>query len=176
MGCSSGALREAGTGQRHGTSGAGTGNAGRLDRRSVRDSPATPVSTRAAVFHGGRADVAGFPGIAPFAACRRAPDGPPARIAGGAVRQGQAYRAALAAGLGPGQRPAPGAGRLGLGHSALPARLAGAHHRRQSSAGLGETPGAAAQPAHRRSAGAFAGGLRPRPGPGDRSGGLRGRL
>ncbi|SFB52138.1 hypothetical protein SAMN04244574_03354 [Azotobacter beijerinckii] len=35
----------------------------------------------------------GCPGAAPFAACRRAPDGQPARIAGGAVRKGQAHRA-----------------------------------------------------------------------------------
>jgi len=62
------------------------------------------------------------------------------------------------------------------GQRALPAGLATAHCRWQPPAGHGKAAQAPAWPARRRPAGAFAGGLRSRPGSGRRPAGLRGRL
>ncbi|SER77426.1 hypothetical protein SAMN04244573_04286 [Azotobacter beijerinckii] len=121
----SSAIRKAGSGQCHGTAGVGAGDAGCLDRRRVRDQPAAPVSPGAAVFHRRRADVAGFAGVTPFAACRRAPDGQLAGDRDGPVRQGQPHRARIAAGVGARQRRTAGTGRLGAGQRALPACRAG---------------------------------------------------
>lgn len=115
MATGTGTVRKARASQRDGAHCAGAGHAGGLVRRGVRGQPPAPVPARVALFHRRGADDPGEPGLAAFAARGGAQDGASARLAGRALRQGQAHRIAAAARPGSGQQRAPAAHRCGAG-------------------------------------------------------------
>lgn len=132
--------------RRHGSLGPAARAERRLGRPGLRATPRDPGHARAAVLDRRRLDGFGGARLPPLIARRRAEGARPARLAHGALRQGQPHRPGRRAGPGPRQRRAPraGDGAAAQGRRALAAGLSRARRRRQSFAREREALGAAA--------------------------------